>query len=85
MGIHDQMQEVDRTNTIQIGVSIGSSGAIRIVGTQSVCSSNYQHDRRRHNTGEVKSTNENGRGHDSGRISLGSTERKGQSLTQQTH
>jgi hypothetical protein len=45
------------------------------------CSSNYQHDRKRCNTGKVKSTNGNGRGQDSGWISLGSTEIKRQILT----
>jgi transposase InsO family protein len=56
------MQEVDRKNTIHIGVWTRSSGAIRIFGTQSVRSNNYQHDRKRRSTGEVKSTNGNGRG-----------------------
>jgi hypothetical protein len=37
MGIQDYMQEVDRTDTIQIGVWTRSSGAIRIFGTQSAC------------------------------------------------
>jgi hypothetical protein len=80
MGIQDHMQEVDREDTIHIGVWKGSSGAIRILGTQSASSNNYQHDRKRCSIGEVKSTNGNGRGQDSGRISLGSTESKGQIL-----
>jgi hypothetical protein len=64
MGIQDHMKEVDRTytiqkefdrtDTIQIGVWIGSSGAIRIYGTQFARSSNYQYDKKRHNTRKVK-------------------------------
>jgi hypothetical protein len=56
------MQEVDRIKTIHIGVWTGSNGAIRIYGTQSACSNNYQHDRKRRSTGEVRSTNGNGGG-----------------------
>jgi hypothetical protein len=69
MGIHDHMQEFDRIDTIHIGVWERRSGAIRIFGTQSARSNNYQHDRKRRSTGEVKSTNGNGRGMDHGRIS----------------
>jgi hypothetical protein len=66
--------------TIQTGVWTRSSGAIRIYGTQSPCSRNYQHDRKGHSTGEAKPTNGNGIGQDSGRISPGSAKIKGQSL-----
>jgi hypothetical protein len=48
------MEEVERKNTIQIGVWVGRSGAISIYGTQYVPSSNYQHDTKRRSTGEAK-------------------------------
>jgi hypothetical protein len=38
---------------------------------------NYQHDKKRHNIGEVNSINGNGGGHDFDRISPGRIERKG--------
>jgi hypothetical protein len=60
--IQDHMQEFDRTDTIHIGVWTGSSGSLRISGTQSTHSSNYQHDRKRRSIGEAKPTNGNGRG-----------------------
>jgi hypothetical protein len=74
------MQKVDRTYTINIGVGIGSSGVIRIYGTQSTRNNNYQYVRKRCNIGEVKSTDGNGRRQDSCRISPRGTESKGQSL-----
>jgi hypothetical protein len=58
----NNMQEFDRTYTVQIGVWEGSSDAIRISSTQSARSSNYQHESKRCNRGEVNSTNGNGRG-----------------------
>ena len=61
MSIQDHMKKFDRIDTIQIGVWKGSSGSIRIFGTQSVRSSNYKYVRKRHSTGEVKSTDGNGR------------------------
>jgi hypothetical protein len=45
VGIQDYMKEVDRTDTVQIGVWKRSSGAIRSFGTQSMHGSNYQYDR----------------------------------------
>jgi hypothetical protein len=80
MGIQDPMQEVDRTNSIQTSVWTGSNCALRISGTQSIHSNNYQHERKRHSIEEAKTTNGNGRGHDSSRISPGSTKIKGQIL-----
>jgi hypothetical protein len=50
------------TYTIQIGVWEISSSTIRISGTESVHSNNYQHERKRHNKGKAKSTNGYGRG-----------------------
>jgi hypothetical protein len=79
--IQDHMKEVDRKDTIQTGVLVGSSGAIRISSIQSVRRNNYQHEKKRRSTREAKPTNGNGRGQDSGRISPRSTESKGQSLT----
>jgi hypothetical protein len=80
VGIQEHMKEDERTCTIHIGVWTGSSGAIRISGTQSMHSSNYQYDRKRHNIGEVNSTDGNGRRHDFGRISPSGIEIKGQIL-----
>jgi hypothetical protein len=80
MGIQDHMQDVDMTDTLNIGVWTRSGGAIRISGTQSACSNNYQYVGKRRNIGEVKSTDRNGRRHDSSKISLRGTKIKGQSL-----
>ena len=81
MGIQNYMQEVDKTDTIQIGVWTRSSGAIRIFGTQSVCSNNYEYDRKRHTTRDFKSSNGTGRRKDYVRVPLRGTKRKGQILT----
>jgi hypothetical protein len=59
MGIQDFMQEVDRTNTIQIGLWTRSSGSIIIFGTQSACCINQKYDRKRHNTRKIKSAYRN--------------------------
>jgi hypothetical protein len=60
VGAQDHMQEVDMTHTIQIGIWTRSSGAIRILGTQSGCSNDYDHDRMRRSTGEVESIDDHG-------------------------
>jgi hypothetical protein len=80
MSIQDHIQEFDRTNTIWIGVWTRSSGAIRISGTLSVRSRNYQYYKKRHTTRKVKSTNGNGRRQDFGRVSPRGIEIKRQSL-----
>jgi len=80
MGIHDHVQELYRTYTFQIGVWPRSGGAIRISGTESVRSCNYQYVRKRYNIGEVKSIDGNGRKQDLGRISPRGTESKGKIL-----
>ena len=65
---------------IHIGVWAGSSSTIRIFGTQSADSSNYQHDRKRRSTREDKTINGDGREHYFGRISQRGTKIKGQSM-----
>jgi hypothetical protein len=69
------------TNTIHVGVWERNNGALKILGTQSVHSINYQHDRKRKSKGNVESTNVYGRGYDSGMISPRSIEIKRQILT----
>jgi hypothetical protein len=70
------MQKVDRTDTIHVGVWIRSSGAIRIIGTQSVRRSNYQHDITRRSKRKAKSVDGDGRRYDPSRTPPRSTESK---------
>jgi hypothetical protein len=76
VGIQDYMQKVDRTNTIQVGVWIRSSGAIIIPSTQSSRNNNHQPDITRCSKREAQLADGNGRIYDSSRISTRSTEIK---------
>jgi hypothetical protein len=61
MGIQDYMQKVDRTNTIQFGGWIRSSGSIIILGTYPMRSNNHQHDRMSSSRGKAKSADGDGK------------------------
>jgi hypothetical protein len=61
VGIHDHMKNINRENTIQIGVWKRSSGSIIVFGTYSVRERNYQHDKARHGIGKAKSADDHGR------------------------
>jgi hypothetical protein len=60
MGIQDHMKEVERKKTIKIGIWTRSSGATRILGTQSMRRSDYEYDKMRCSTIYDESTNGHG-------------------------